>query len=256
LGYFFVFLLLGRPVRLQLAAGTIVLTAYWAWMVIAPAPDPLPDDSAASIASLLVPRGVAEHFAIYTNAPARADVVFYRWLMGNSDLGPHTAGYATLNFVPASVTILLGVIAGSLLRSPLDGLRKRRQLFWGGAICLTVALLASVTVCPLIKKIWTPAWTLYSGGWMLWFLAMLYWMIDIRGCKWWTFPFVVVGMNSLAIYLMSMLMKRPITQWLQVYLGDDLFAGAYGPTLQAIAVFVVLWLFAFYFYRQRIFFRV
>ncbi len=121
---------------------------------------------------------------------------------------------------------------------------------------MIAAVIASYTVCPIIKKIWTPAWTLFSGAYVLWVLAALYWVIDIKKCRAWTFPLIVVGTNSLAIYLMSMLSKRWISDRLENYFGSEIFAGSYGPTIQSVCVFAVLWLVCLYLYRSKIYFRV
>ena len=119
-----------------------------------------------------------------------------------------------------------------------------------------MALPLSFSYSPIIKKIWTPAWTLYSSAWTLWILAALYWVIDVRGWRWWTFPLVIVGMNSLAMYLMGQLLKGWVAGAMTVYLGSEIFSGPYGATIRAAAVFVVFWLVCLYLFRSKIFFRV
>lgn len=256
LGYFFVYLLLGASVRLQIICGAIVLIAYAAFLTLYPVVDPQPRKSQDSAFSLSVPSPVAKQYALHTNGAARVDVSILRLERGDKPLPVHRAGYATLNFIPAAVTMLLGVLAGTLLRSSRSDSQKLRQLLLGGLICFTIAMVASFTVCPIVKKIWTPAWTLYSGGIVLWILAGLYWFVDVLGFKKWTWPFMIVGMNSLAMYLMGSLMKGWVVACAKVYLGKDIFAGDYGPMLQATTVFIVLWLFCLYLYRQKIFFRI
>ena len=66
---------------------------------------------------------------------------------------------------------------------------------------LVLALVTGTTLCPVIKKLRTPSWAFYSGAVVLWVFALFYWFIDIKGHKAWTFPLVVVGMNSIAIYV-------------------------------------------------------
>ena len=58
-------------------------------------------------------------------------------------------------------------------------------------------------ICPIVKRIWTPAWTLFSGGVCFFFLAAFSWIIDVKGYRRWAFPLVVVGMNSIAAYLIA-----------------------------------------------------
>jgi predicted acyltransferase len=256
LGYFFVYLLLGRSAKLQIGAAAIVLTIYGAWLVLFPVPDPLPAAAAESIQSLSVPENIARHYAIGTNAAAQADLALLNLIPHDQPLQTHPAGYATLNFIPAAITMLLGVLAGTLLNSSVPARDKVVRLLLGGLLCMTVAVTASYTVCPVIKKIWTPAWTLYSGAYVLWTLAALYWLIDVKQWRRWTFPLVVVGTNSLAMYLMGMLIKRWIADRYRNYFGPEIFSGIYGPTVQAVCVFAVLWLICLYLYRSKLFFRI
>ena len=256
LGYFFVFLLLGRGARLQISVAVIVLAGYWAWFVQHPVPDPLPRPAAESIATLSTPPRFVKHFALNTNSASDFDIVLFNALPHESPIKAHAAGYATLNFIPSAVTMLLGVLAGTLLRSQRDEYQKLRLLLVGGLLCMLAAVAFSFSLCPVVKKIWTPAWTLYSGAWVFWILGGLYWIVDIRGWKAWTVPLVIVGMNSLAIYLMSMLLKQWVANCLEVYFGEQIFSGPYGATIEAGAVFVIFWLTCLYLYRSKIFFRV
>ena len=256
LGYFFVYLLLQFSAKIQVATGIIVLVGYTAWLAISPVPDPMPEKAIESIQSLWVPSSVAKHYALGTNAAAVADESILNLIPHDKPIKAHAAGYTTLNFVPSAITILLGVLAGSLLRSDLSSSVKLRHLWLSGFVCMLVAVVASFTVCPIVKKIWTPSWVLFSGAYVLWILAALYWVIDVKQFRVWTFPFVVVGMNSLAMYLMGMLMKKWVSDRLTNYLGRDIFDGSYGPMIQAVCVFAVLWLICLYLYRNKLFLRI
>jgi predicted acyltransferase len=256
LGYFFVFLLLGRSARTQVAVGMSVLLVYTLWLLSFTAVDPLPPAALESIQSLHLPNVFAEKLAITANGASNADVKLLNALVGGDvPIEAHRAGYTTLNFIPSAVTMLIGVLVGTLLRSDQVEKQKLQWMFFGGAAMLGVAVVASFTICPVVKKIWTPSWVLFSGAYVVWLQAFLYWVVDVKGYRRWTFPFVVVGVNSLAMYLMSMLFKSAISSQLPKYLGKDVFAGNYGPMLQAICVFVVLWLLCYYCFRNKIFFR-
>ena len=90
-------------------------------------------------------------------------------------------------------------------------------------------------------------------------LAALYWLIDIRGYKRWTYPLIVVGMNSIAIYCMEMLLKPWVAANLRRHLGDGIFevAGAmYAPMVQATLTGLVFWVVCWWMYKQRIFVRI
>jgi predicted acyltransferase len=169
--------------------------------------------------------------------------------------------------------MLLGLMAGVLLKSDKTENQKVINLILGGLVCMAVAVALSYTLCPVVKKIWTPAWTLFSGAWVLWILAALYWVIDVRGWKFWTFPLVVVGMNSLAMYLMGSLLKRWVSERFETYLGDEwvrttamqnfqfeipksVFGGPYGASIEAAIVFTIFWLICLYLYRNKLFLRI
>lgn len=256
LGYFFVFLLLGRSAFTQMVVGLTVLIAYAVFLMAAPVAEPLPPKSIESISTLSVPNAIAEQYALHTNGAAQADIWILGLERGETELPVHPAGYATLNFIPATVTMLLGVWAGTLLRDDRTSAEKIARLLVVALVCFAVSIVASFTVCPIVKKIWTPAWVLYSGSLVLCMLTLLYWIIDVRGFRRWTLPLVVVGTNSLAMYMMTMLMKGWIASCCKTYLGKDIFSGVYGSMTQAMVVFTVLWLLCLYFYRNRLFFRI
>ena len=257
LGYFFVYLLLARSVRVQIAVFVLILAGYTGALLAHPVASDPPAKAVDSMEELHVPASISTQYAILTNGAADLDERFLNALVRpEKPIPKHPAGYTTFNFIPSIATMLLGVLAGTLLRSDRSESGKVRILIQSGVACMCAALLASYTVCPIIKKIWTPSWVLFSGAYVLWILAALYWLIDIKQYRLWTKPLVVVGANSLAIYLMSMLMKPWITGLLTHYFGDDIFAGSYGPTIQAIGVFAVLWLICLYLYQNKLFLRV
>jgi predicted acyltransferase len=165
-------------------------------------------------------------------------------------------GYQTLNFIPSMATMLFGLMAGELLRSSRQARSKLRLLLMGGAICLTLGFVLGLTVCPSVKRIWTPTWAIFSTGWTFYMLAAFYWIIDIGGYKRWAFPLVVVGMNSIAMYCMSQLMKPWVRRTLDTWVSKESFAGTYGIIWQSVVVLLVLWLFCLWMYRRKIFIRI
>ncbi len=125
LGYFFVYLLLGRGVKLQIGVAAVVLIAYTAWLLLFPAPDPLPAAAADSIHSLSVPEVIARHYALGTNAAAQTDLVAAESGSARQAASKHiAAGYATLNFIPVGDHDAAGCLGGTLLKSPLSSGRQ------------------------------------------------------------------------------------------------------------------------------------
>src|SRR5207247_7890782 len=104
----------------------------------------------------------------------------------------------TLNFIPSLATMIFGLLAGEVLRSERSGTEKLRTLLVYGVGGLVVgAALHLLGICPLVKRIWTPSWAIYSSGWAVRILPGLYYVVDLRGYRGWTLPFLVVGVNSI-----------------------------------------------------------
>jgi predicted acyltransferase len=259
LGYTFVFLLLDRPPWVQVAAACLILVGYWLLFALYPLP---PADSPYRLvgvdAAFCRLPGFLHHWSKNTNAAAAFD----RWFLNLFPQAEGTryvkneGGYATLNFVPSAVTMLLGVLAGQLLRGPRTGKEKLQLLLVVGALGIALGTVLDQTVCPIVKRIWTPSWVIYSAGCACWMLAAFFAVIDLAGYRRWAFPLVVVGMNSITMYVMSQLMKPFVSASLKTHLGRELFSGQYGPIVERSCVLLVLWLVCLWMYRRRIFVRI
>ena len=169
-------------------------------------------------------------------------------------------GYSTLSFIPTLATMVLGLLAGGVLRDDRDRALKVKWLAAAGAIGLAAGWLLGVTgICPVVKRIWTPSWVLFSGGWCFLLLAGFYAVIDLWGRRRWAFPLVVIGMNSIAAYLIAHLWDGFIHDALPRHLGRGwyTFAGKpYDPLIHGAAVLLVEWLILYWMYRRKIFLRV
>jgi predicted acyltransferase len=240
LGYVFVYLLVGRGLRVQLGVIAALFVGYTLFFGLYPVSG----------------EGWFAHWEKNANAAHAFDVWFLNLFPRPERFYFNEGGYQTLNFVPSLITMILGLMAGELLRGPRQGWDKLRVLVTAGAACLALGWLAGQVVCPLVKRIWTPSWAVYSAGWTFLMLAAFYWVIDLRGRRGWAFPLVVVGMNSIAMYCMSMLMKPWVRERLRTHLGQSLFAGPYGPIVLSAGVLLVLWLVCLWLYRRKIFLRI
>ena len=163
-------------------------------------------------------------------------------------------------------------MAGERLRQDGSAGEKLRWLVVAGALCLAAGAMLNQTLCPSVKRIWTPSWALFSSGWTFWMLAGFYAAIDITGWKRWALPLVVVGMNSIAMYSMAQLLKPWVTKTYNIHLGYllsepesvndqgiatyDLFAGTYGPLWQSLVVLFTLWAVCGWMYRRKIFLKI
>src|SRR5207249_1490565 len=133
-------------------------------------------------------------------------------------------GYLTFSFIPTLCTMILGLLASGLFRSELAEKEKvRRLVLWGIAGMAAAGVLHFLGICPIVKRIWTPSWTLFSGSYVCLALALFYWLIDMKGYKKWTLPLVVVSMNSIAMYVLVHLEGSFFEKSLKIHLGQGTF---------------------------------
>jgi heparan-alpha-glucosaminide N-acetyltransferase len=261
LGYPFLFLLGLRPMRDQWIALALILVGYWAAFALYPLP---PDFNYMQVG---VPKGwpslmpgFAEHWNKNSNLARAFDTWFLNLFPREKPFAYNEGGYATLSFIPTLGTMILGLIAGEVIRSQRLPWAKVKWLAIGGAISLAAgAALGWLGICPVVKRIWTPSWTLYSGGWCFLFLAGFYVVMDLWGNKRWAFPLVVIGMNSIAAYCMAHLFEGFVFKNLTTHFGENAFAvfgAAYEPLLHGAAVLLAFWFLLYWMYRRKIFLRI
>ncbi len=262
LGYFFLFLLGLRPTRDQWIALGLILVGYWA--AFAAYPRPASDFDVNAVISKkdqsTVMSGFAAHWNKNTNLAWAFDRYFLNLFPREKPFVANDGGYATLSFIPTLATMILGLIAGGVLRSPRTAASKIGWLVVAGVLSLGVGYgLGGLGICPVVKRIWTPSWVLFSGGWCLLILAGAYAVTDVLGWKRWAFPFMVIGMNSIAAYCMAGLIEGWVADNLKRHLGTSIFLAlgpSYQPLLQGAAVLLVLWLILFGLYRKKVFLRI
>ena len=170
-------------------------------------------------------------------------------------------GYQTLNFIPSFVTMLIGLMTGEFIRRE-TGNRARTfgTLVVAGLVLLTLGWVwQAIGYCPLVKRIWTPSWTLFSSGLTLLMLSGFYGVIDGLGWKAWSFPLIVAGMNSMVLYLSGQLLRGWTSDLLKRHINEnifEMFGTKYVPIVQANLVLLCFWLFVYWLYRQRVFIRI
>ncbi len=257
LGYVFVFLLAGRGFWTQLTAVVAILASYTLLLGLYPAPPADFDWKAVGVpADWPHLTGWFAHWDKNSNAAHFFDVWFLNLFPRQEPFRFNGGGYQTLNFVPSMATMILGLMAGEMLLRPHSPARKFTLLVLAGVVCLALGMVLGETVCPIVKRIWTPSWAVYSAGWTFAMLAAFYGVIDVVGFRRWSFPLVVVGMNSIAMYCMSQQSRGYVRRNLEIHLGRWWLQGEYAPIVAATAILVVLWLVCLWLYRQRIFLRI
>ena len=103
--------------------------------------------------------------------------------------------------IPAISTALMGALTGNMLRSDtLNPNRKALLMVGAGVVFLLLGWLWNLNF-PVNKNLWSSSFVLVAGGWSLILLALFYTLIDMWGWKKWAFFFVVIGLNSITIYM-------------------------------------------------------
>jgi heparan-alpha-glucosaminide N-acetyltransferase len=262
LGYVFLFLLSWTKPRVQWTAAAIVLIAYWAAFALYPLP-PAGFDTATVGVPLDWPHhlsGFAAHWDKNTNVANRADQWFLNLFPRQKPFVYNDGGYLTLNFVPSLATMIFGLLTGELLRGTRTGPEKARVLaLYGVAGIALGALLHVAGVCPIVKRIWTPSWTIFSVGWAAVILAGVYYVADVTQHRRWTLPFLVVGMNSIAMYCLVHVATDYTEGALQIHLGRRVFESfgrAFAPIVLGATTLFLFWLVLLWMYRRQIFLRV
>ncbi len=200
----------------------------------------------------VVPGAYAKH----ANIGTYVDLFLFGKASGELGMPARGGGLVTIHIVPTIAIVIFGIWTGHLLRSALSVKHKLSVLAGSAVAGICVGSLLDIWI-PMNRGLMTVSFTVYSVGWALLLLVALYWLIDIQGYNKWIFPFVVVGMNPIAIYMLSSLFGDSIGATLLIF-DRPLVAGLSwgGPILQSWLTVVVLWALCYWLYRNRIFLRV
>lgn len=114
----------------------------------------------------------------------------------------------TVSTLTAIATCMLGILAGHVLRAKITTTARLLWLIGGGAAMILLGL-AIDPFQPINKNLWTDSFTLLTAGWASLVFGITYWICDVRGERGaWSRPFVILGMNAMAVYIFHGLMGR------------------------------------------------
>jgi predicted acyltransferase len=228
---------INSKLRTQLFWFVFLLLAYWAAMMLIP-----------------VPGFGAGNLTVEGSLAGYLDRML---LPGTLYLGVHDPE-GLVSTIPAIATALMGIFAGRLLQDEtllIPGARKALFLAVAGAACLIIGRVWGFTF-PINKNLWTSSFTLFAGGWSLLLLSLFYLIIDVWGKKAWAFFFVVIGMNSITIYMAARFIDFR-------YTTNYFFEGLLSPLGQQAAQVIwwmafigIEWLFLYFLFRKKVFLRV
>lgn len=236
IGYFFAALaVLHLRLRGQIALTLSLLFGYWLILLLVPTPG-----------------GHAWDLTMQGNLAGWLDRTY---LPGSLCCYTFGDNEGILSTMPSIATVMLGVFAGTWLRSSRTPNDKARGLAAAGLVSLAIGYLWW-PLFPVIKNLWTSSYVMLAGGWSLLLLALFYYVIDVRGYRRWAFPFVVIGMNAITIYVIQEIVDfNQIATFFAGGVAKMLTAGAAAVLIAATAV-VVRWLFLRYLYAKGTFLRV
>ncbi len=171
--------------------------------------------------------------------------------------------------IPAIATTLLGIIAGFWMRSAEPRPVKAMVLAAAGVAAIALGLLWDLAF-PLNKNLWTSSYVMFTGGAAAVSLAACYWALDVKGWRWWATPFVILGTNAIALFVLSGLLAKSMTliHWhdaaggavsLQASVYHQWFAPIASPNnaslLFALAHLAVMFAILSWMYRRKIFLK-
>ncbi len=261
LGYTFAFLLAYCRPKWQWTALGAILFGYWLAWALYPAPGPGFDYAAVGVRPGWTHNftGFASHWNMNSNLGQAFDVWFLNLFPRVAPFQFNDGGYLTLSFIPTLGTMLIGLRVGEWFRSAAPKIPVKKFLIAGTLLMAGGLILHFTGICPIVKRIWTPSWTLFSGGVCLYFLAAFSWIVDVKGYRRWAFPLVVVGMNSIAAYMIAHLWEDFFITNLHTNFGYGIFrvfGSGLEPFMVGVTVMLLYWLCLYWMYKKRLFLRI
>lgn len=162
---------------------------------------------------------------------------------------------ALLTQIPAHCLTVFGAAAGDWLQKAQSGNKKTIGLLIAGAVSIIIALLWSQLI-PFNKHLWSSSFIMLTAGMAFLFLAVFYWIIDVKGFQKWTFFFKVIGMNAIVIYLAYRFINFNYTSKL-LFEGFYKYAPeAYHPALNSLGALALVWTMMYILYRNKMFVKI
>jgi predicted acyltransferase len=162
--------------------------------------------------------------------------------------------------LPAIATVLLGTLAGDVMVASRSMGHRLRSLLAIGVVLIAAGLICDVWL-PINKKLWTSSFALFMAGLDFVLFAGFAWAVDVRGWQRPVRPFVVLGMNAIAVYMVSELLETQLrVMRLREALYVRVFAPLASPTnaslLYALAYTLLMFVVAWMLYRRQWFLKV
>lgn len=263
LGYFPLVLIARAAPWVTPVAIVSLLVGYWSLFAFYPVPPANFDTATVGVPADWPHRleGFQAHWNKNTNPAWAFDCWWLNIFPREQRFEFNRGGYATLSFIPTLATMLLGLIAGRWLASPTLSAQKKLTYcsLAFAALLLAGWGIASLGLCPIVKRIWTPTWTLWSGGWCFGLMGLFFLLLDVAKWNKLFYPILVVGANSIASYVMAETLPSWIGENLMKHFGQApflYFGEAFQPILLGVANLFCLWLILLWMYRNKYFVKI
>lgn len=262
LGYPFLFLIGNSSFKKIGFYLVIILIGYWLFFALYPLPGANFDYELMGISKDWEHQlsGFAAHWNKNTNAGHAFDLWFMNLFPRENTFYYYSGGYLTLSFIPTLGTMLLGLVAGKFVMKSESPIQLMKTLFKIGIPLILVGIfLHFMGINPIVKRIWTPAWVLFSGGICFSFLAGFTYLVDILNFKKSFFWLKVIGMNSIAAYVIAHVADSFIDHTFQIHFGKN-YANILGVSYQSLVsgslILLIEWLLMRWMYRKEIFIKI
>ncbi|MFA6542618.1 MAG: DUF5009 domain-containing protein, partial [Bacteroidota bacterium] len=240
--YFAAYLLLPFGTKIQAAVAIALLFVWWGLMAFVSAPGVITGSFVRDV-------NIAQYIDSFILAPNDKETI--------------------VSMIPGLSTVLFGVLTGKMILNRKDHRSVVRNLLIAGGAGIVIGLLWNIVV-PLNKILWTSSFAVYTAGWSSLVFALFYWAIEVRGFSKAAFPFIVYGMNAIALYVGTGLFVRWIMlSWQVPYQGAmtsltgffyKSFASFAGPVIGSLMYSLLIvgigWLFCYWLYHKKIFLKV
>ena len=262
LGYTFLFILGFQSFRIQLSAFILLILGYWLAFVLFPLPPINFNYEAVKVAQDWehLEGGFATHWNKNSNLAWAFDTWFLNLFPRENPFIANSGGYATLSFVPTLATMILGLFAGNILISEKSDTDKLKHFLIAGIAGIIIGLALNYSgICPNVKRIWTPTWVIFSGGWCFLLMAFFYFVIDIQHKQKWGYWLMIIGTNSMAAYIFAHTIDSYISKSLHIHLGenyDTIFGIPYRTLVHGGLILFFEWLIVNWMYKKKIFIRI
>lgn len=244
-------LFLHTGLRGQIIWTVALLFVYWVLMEWIP----IPDVGAGS-------------YEKYTNLATYVDKIVLSGHMGYYEKLGEPEG--VISSLPSLSSTLFGVLTGHLLRMKKADIQKTCMMLVSGIVFIILGLLWS-RVLPINKHLWTSSYAVLTTGYALVVLAILYFVIDVKGYRKGFQPFLVFGTNAITVYVLSIVLARMLkfiefttADGVHFHLRSWLFERVFAPWLgdfNGSLVYAVLYVCLWYgimliFYKRKIFIKI